>query len=647
MAVRKNQTQGRLAPQRPKQEDQHPKQRRWQEALAALLDYRKRYGDCRVPYKLPKNPRLASWVARMRAAKKQNLLTKAQIQELDRIGFAWSIDPREHWEQHFKDLEAFRKKYGHCNVPRSYPLNRQLGYWVDKLRSSKRMGTLDKKLIRRLDKLGFCWSLLHRRFHRRDLDELVAILTAFKKRHGHCNLLAAHEGVERDLVDWLKDVRKSKKQGRLDPQRVRQLDKLGFVWHPQKQYPQEMYAALLDYRKRYGHCRVPNKWPENRRLASWVSRMRAAKKRNLLTDAQIQELDRIGFTWSIDPHDAWEQRFEELEAFKKKFGHCRVPTNYPLNSGLGHWASRIRTAKKRNLLTEAQIQKLDRLGFIWSIDRRYGWQRHLKELDAFRKKFGHCNVACNYSLNPALGHWVAKMRSAKKRNLLTEAQIQELDRIAFIWSIDPRRPWDEYFTEAEAFQKEHGHCNVPANYPLNRALGHWVAKMRSAKKRNLLTEAQIRELDRVGFTWNVDRHHSWQRHFKELEAFQKEHGHCNVPKHYPLIRALGQWVSRMRAAKKRNLLPEAKIQELEQIGFIWNIHHRRTWEERFTELEAFQKEHGHCNVPTQGRLNPALGQWVSSMRRKKRRGTLEKDRIRRLAALGFCWDRSTGTKHHE
>ena len=48
--------------------------------------------------------------------------------------------------------------------------------------------------------------------------------------------------------------------------------------------------------------------------------MRHAKKRNLLTKAQIRELDEIGFTWSLDPRHTWEQRFKELEAFRRSTG---------------------------------------------------------------------------------------------------------------------------------------------------------------------------------------------------------------------------------------------------------------------------------------------------------------------------------------
>ena len=298
---------------------------------------------------------------------------------------------RHPWEQRFKELEAFKRKHGHCNVPRSYPLNQQLAYWVDKLRSSKRKGRLDKEMLRRLDELGFSWSLLHRRFHRRDLDELVAILTAFKKRHGHCNLIAARESLDLDLVDWLKDVRKSKKQGRLDPRYVRQLERLGFVWRPREQNRQEMYSALLDYRKRYGNCRVPWQWRKNPRLAYWVGRMRAAKRRNKLTEAQIQQLDKIGFAWDFElPQEwkrIWEQRVKELKAFKRRHGHCNVPCNYPLNPALGHWVSSLRYKKKHGKLTEERVRLLHGLGFSWvrRTSQAITWERYFSELQAFKQ----------------------------------------------------------------------------------------------------------------------------------------------------------------------------------------------------------------------------------------------------------------------
>ena len=95
----------------------------------------------------------------MRTAKKQKLLKKAQIQKLNQIGFTWDNDLRPTWELHFKELEAFKKKHKHCDVPWNYPPNLGLGRWVSYMRQRKRLGTLAKDRVYRLAALGFCWSI--------------------------------------------------------------------------------------------------------------------------------------------------------------------------------------------------------------------------------------------------------------------------------------------------------------------------------------------------------------------------------------------------------------------------------------------------------------------------------------------------------
>ena len=287
----KKQTSGRKAPRAKK--PLHERKR----ALAALLDYKKKYGHCRVPTTWPGDPALGAWVSYMRW-RKHNRLSKDRIAELDRIGFVWSINVRPEWESYFKKLEAFKKKHGHCNVPKVYPQDPGFACWVHNMPARKRRKGLDRTTIRRLTELGFCWSVLHRRFHRRDLGEFVAIVAAFKKKHGNASLVKQDEVMDEDLRGWVHDVRKSKKHGRLDPKVVRQLERLGFVWDPRTQFSQEMRDALLAYRKRYGDCRVPRIWPEDPRLASWVSRMRTARRRNQLTQAEIRELTKLGFCWN-------------------------------------------------------------------------------------------------------------------------------------------------------------------------------------------------------------------------------------------------------------------------------------------------------------------------------------------------------------
>jgi hypothetical protein len=55
-------------------------------------------------------------------------------------------------------------------------------------------------------------------------------------------------------------------------------------------------------------------------------------------------------------------------------------------------------------------------------------------------------------------------------------------------------------------------------------------------------------------------------------------------------------------------------------------------------LKKFHKREGHCRVAQNHKEEKlALGAWVSSQRTKK--DSLTPDRLRRLNALGFSWDR--------
>jgi hypothetical protein len=119
---------------------------------------------------------------------------------------------------------------------------------------------------------------------------------------------------------------------------------------------------------------------------------------------------------------------------------------------------------------------------------------------------------------------------------------------------------------------------------------------------------------------------------RELEAFQKKHGHCHVPRYYPPRPKLGYWVCNLRVRQKR-LLPRGLAQRLQKIGFQWDI-----WEDLFSELEAYREKHGNCNVPAGWPKNRRLASWVAAQRRRRQKGTLSKARAKRLDEIGFIWD---------
>ena len=66
------------------------------------------------------------------------------------------------------------------------------------------------------------------------------------------------------------------------------------------------------------------------------------------------------------------QRFNDLMAFKAKYGHCNV-SQLSENASLGQWCSELRVSykkiqnnqKPRTKLSDAQIQWLNDAGFMW------------------------------------------------------------------------------------------------------------------------------------------------------------------------------------------------------------------------------------------------------------------------------------------
>jgi hypothetical protein len=95
---------------------------------------------------------------------------------------------------------------------------------------------------------------------------------------------------------WVAKQRRDRHK--LSPHRFAKLDALGFSWKEDNQKRKDekwdsMYDQLRDFKERFGHCRVPDRWPENVKLANWVSHQR--RKADKLPSARKEKLEKIGF----------------------------------------------------------------------------------------------------------------------------------------------------------------------------------------------------------------------------------------------------------------------------------------------------------------------------------------------------------------
>ena len=406
---------------------------------------------------------------------------------------------------------------------------------------------------------------------------------------------------------------------------------------------ESMYEKLLYFKKNNGHCNVPDRWPEDPQLGKWVGKQRTKRNNGLLSNERIERLNEIGFIWDLLAAN-WEEMFECFLESKRKHGNCNIPSRWPENPKLGRWVSTQRVFWKNGKLSEDRIKRLEAAGFEWNIRetnwdiRETNWDEMFSALLKFKEKKGHCNVQRAWPENPDLSYWVSTQRGNYRKGSLSSDRIERLEQLGFIWNTI-ENSWEENYSALIGFKRATGHCDVPDKWPINLKLSHWVGKQRSDWKKNRLSSDRIERLNAIGFTWDP-QDAVWNKMFGMLAEFNKNNGHCNVPRNWSENIKLSSWVAHIRKLWKEGKLTRERIKKLELLGFTIIDHDavkNDNWEKMFSSLCEFKSNYGHCNVPQRWDKNPVLANWIANQRQLKRKNRLTSDYLRRLNEIDFIW----------
>ncbi|EDN70824.1 helicase domain protein [Beggiatoa sp. PS] len=604
----------------------------WEENFAALLEYRKVRGHCKVPKRFFENPQLGTWAQHQRQNRRLGKLSKERIKRLDEVDFFWGIAKKAKiitWEEHFTALIDYKNRYGNCKVPTGWAENPRLAGWVKKQRQAYKKGTLCQEYVIRLNAIDFDWNPLATSWEKK-----YAMLIEYKNTYENCNV--PQGWIEnKELATWVAGQRKAKQRGTLSEEYIERLNKIGFVWDALSSSWNEMYEALIEYKRIRGNCRVPVRYKENPKLAQWVGTQRKAKTAGTISKERIEKLNAIGFVW--EPFtNSWEENYAMLVEFVNKYGHCDVPLDWAENRQLSTWFFHQRKRKNVGKLSRERIEKLDKLGFEWNPLETY-WDEMYENLKKYKKMYGNCHVPSDWFENPQLGIWVSGQRSAKKRDKLSQERIDKLNQIEFVWDL-LEDAWDENFAELVQYKNMYDDCNVPSKWDKNPTLGIWVQHQRHNNKKGKISKEHIERLNQLGFMWEL-LDTAWEEMFLALIKYKKENGDCNVPQRDVNNKRLGRWVRTQRKAKQDGKLSQERIQRLETLGFIWDTL-ETSWEQMFKSLVQYKNKHRHCNVPNPNSENLQLGVWVNTQRLTKRKGELSEERVEQLNKIEFVWEPS-------
>lgn len=542
-------------------------------------------------------------------------------------------------------LTAYKEEHGDCRVNDDFVTegNFRLGRWVGRQRSASRAGRLPRKRVGALNELGFIWDPLEDDFQRG-----LSYLKAYKEKHGHCRMKGREIFDGFSLGSWVLGRRKALAKGQLSQERIDVLDALGFIWDALEDDFQRGLGYLKAYKKEFGDCSVPALFdiPDKFNLGTWVSSRRADYKNSRLPKERIEALDALGFIWD-EIEELFQVGLGYLKAYKKEFGHSKVPIRHITDDGypLGAWVSKKREEHRagKERLTSERIDALNSLGFVWDPFEK-AYQRGLGYLKAYKEKHGHCNVSLHVKTDDgyALGSWVANKRTSYRGNHLSDLRIKELNALGFSWDI-PDDNFQKALDYLKAYKNEFGDCRVPGSKTVDGfPLGNWVGRQRKRRTHNQLDSSQIDELNELGFIWDV-KEADFQEGLGYLKAYKKESGDCRVPQ--PLTVdgfPLGGWVSNRRGDYKEGQLSPERIKALNSLGFTWDIS-EEDFQKALDYLKAYKKEFHDCRVRAKFMTEDdfPLGKWVSHRRGDYKKGQLSPERIETLNALGFIWDAAT------
>ncbi len=353
-------------------------------------------------------------------------LTESSIEETDYKAIADVINAMQELDEDLKDIITeirFQKGLTDQFNPRKLS---------EKISFSGNLSELSLKVIEEavlnevVDSISESW------------DENYGSLSLFIKNHKRYPVRDGGVLNEGYLSRWITKQRMKYKEGKLSPRKIKLLESLlAWSWNP---FVDGWNEALARYKKFVViHNRLPknldrkgNRPQEELIVARWINGIRS-RKRDTLTDIEIQEIESLPL-WVWDPIvDRWERYITEYKEFFSR--HRRPPSNYG-NAGekkLAKFVNHHRTYFKSGILSREKIMQLESLpGWSWD-PFADAWNTNFQQLQASVKKHqSYPGTASEY-----LRRWGVKQRIAYKKKTLSTDRIHRLESLPG-WSWDPK-----------------------------------------------------------------------------------------------------------------------------------------------------------------------------------------------------------------
>lgn len=366
-----------------------------------------------------------------------------------------------------------------------------------------------------------------------------------------------------------------------------------------------------------------------------------------LTPAQLRELFQAGVGLKPDLH-LW-------------VGNCLALGDYrargqPPPPWLKDWANLQRRQRENVVLSRDRVIMLNRLNFGW----------HEDELRHFHPETLEAAVDDRYRLSPYVARWVTGylalrdhlrrrpdahlplwlcnwcyfQRKQRAVGALHADRVRLLDAIGFEWDGQARvrKFWQRSFNQLKRRCETQ---SVPfGEVRLSHQLSGWCLRQRRLAARGKLPAELRRQLDQLGFIWDMDAHYrkTWLAKLDEAKAFAAKHGHYQMSRrgYGGKNRELCQFLETQKGRFKELAPWQQEAIRAARIPLAPARDHR---EKRLAEAREYYRQHGHMRVDPQTTPHlKKLKTWLHRQRKFFHQGHLSPRIKMQLDRMGFIWN---------
>ena len=359
-------------------------------------------------------------------------------------------------------LKDFFQKYGYCNVCREMVDYESLGRWADEVRHGRVKLTDEEKQT--LKDINFPWTM----------DDL-------KEQH---KLADAEKDKKDDDPTKQKEIQPSRKQSR--------------PYISKEERIQELKA----FKNEFGHCKVDRRLhPKHWSLANWVDHVR--KKRYKISDQERQELDDLGFPWTLE-YDTEEEEQLIAAASKQRQEEAAAAAAASADAGEGGVGGEDADGDGEGGEDTKDGKKTPGTKKVYRF--RKSFEQRVKAFQEYKQIYKVDDVPYRPK-DPqrfnGLAEWVKDVRRGHLK--ITKDQRKILNSVGFNWETKANRlnrEWKSQLDKLKAYKAVHGHTNLPWNYPQDKALKEWTLTQKKLQKKGQLRQDRLKMLENIGFQWS-------------------------------------------------------------------------------------------------------------------------------------------------